>query len=279
MAAVFLHGLSLENFRGISAKAFIGPFQDFNFFIGPNNAGKSTLLLFLSKYLHSANGQDRWVRSFAPEDALIGKRPHEIEFAFGVPLENSIDLIARNESERFREELSGFLVRVAANRGGLLWVKVGDDKNSTKLICDIEEIEAVRNDAWQHIWHILSGRSSRGGSLEYWSAGALNEISRHIVSNYPRAHLIPAIREVSEKGVDFKDYSGRGLIDKLAELQNPAHDERHLRSKFDSINSFLQAVTDSPGAQIEIPYDRRYVLVHMGGKRCPCRRLARAYTK
>jgi hypothetical protein len=38
---VFLHGVALANYRGIGREpALIGPFSRFNFFVGPNNAGK-----------------------------------------------------------------------------------------------------------------------------------------------------------------------------------------------------------------------------------------------
>src|SRR4051794_4461947 len=48
---VYLKGLALQNFRGIGAMQKMAPFKEFNFFIGANNAGKSTVLSFISTYL------------------------------------------------------------------------------------------------------------------------------------------------------------------------------------------------------------------------------------
>jgi predicted ATPase len=50
----------------------IGPFQDINFFIGPNNSGKSTVLNFLAHQLHSSKGpgQRKWLRNFGGLDII-----------------------------------------------------------------------------------------------------------------------------------------------------------------------------------------------------------------
>lgn len=52
VASVFLDGLAMQHLRVIGPKAMIGPFQDINFFVGPNKVGRSTVLLFLATYLH-----------------------------------------------------------------------------------------------------------------------------------------------------------------------------------------------------------------------------------
>ncbi len=50
--AVFLQALSLTNYGGIGpVTQRMYPFRGFNFFIGANNVGKSTVLNFLSKHL------------------------------------------------------------------------------------------------------------------------------------------------------------------------------------------------------------------------------------
>lgn len=271
MAAVFLHGLSLENFRGIGTRAFIGPFQDINFFIGPNNSGKSTVLLFLARYLHPAGGsRATWARSFEPADARIGKSLNEIRFSLGVPLDWAIEqALGDLDRYHYHESVSKLLGELAQPLSGVLWINGDSDANRPMVFHRPENFRVLKQFEWLQLWKGITGGRSHNGTVENWSSGILQRISPALVQTYPKVHLIPAIRQVSEKGLNFEDYSGRGLIDKLAELQNPAHDERHLRNKFESINSFLQAVTDSPSAEIEIPHDRRYVLVHMDGKTLP----------
>lgn len=97
----------------------------------------------------------------------------------------------------------------------------------------------------------------------------LQALARSCKLSFPNVSFIPAIREVGPTGKPFEDFSGSGLIDKLAELQNPPHDQRKNRDKFDSINGFLRAATDSPLAEIEVPYDRKHLLVHMDGRVLP----------
>lgn len=265
MATTFLSGISLSNFRAIGAKTYIGPFQDINFFIGPNNAGKSTILLFLSRYLHG-HGSHSWGREFEQDDARLGKVVSEVKFAFGVStdsfLSDVLELTNNNyldSIKRVRDALTG--------ASSLIWLEADANRRDPKIVYHDKDLEVLEPIEWQHLWHRLTGM--HGGGISDWTKIALERIAQKIAPTYPKVHLIPAIREVSEKGVEFNDYSGRGLIDKLAELQHPAHDERHLRKKFDRINTFLQAVTECSNAAIEIPHDRRYILVHMDDKVLP----------
>jgi predicted ATPase len=50
--SIFIHGLGLRGYRGIGPDwQFMPSFQKFNFFIGANNSGKSTVLNFISRQL------------------------------------------------------------------------------------------------------------------------------------------------------------------------------------------------------------------------------------
>ncbi|KPA95893.1 AAA domain [Pseudomonas asplenii] len=84
-----------------------------------------------------------------------------------------------------------------------------------------------------------------------------------------KTNLIPAIREISPKGESFSDWSGKGLIEELAKLQNPGVHERQNLEKFKKINAFLESVTETQNAEIEIPHDREHILVHMNDKTLP----------
>ena len=85
--------------------------------------------------------------------------------------------------------------------------------------------------------------------------------------------MVPAIREIGQTNSDFRDYSGAGLISRLAQAQNPNHDRREDRILFDRINGFIQVVSDHPEAKIEIPHSREHILVHIDGKVLPLRAL------
>lgn len=267
MANLFLHGVSLENFRGIGTRTFIGPFQEMNFFVGPNNVGKSTILLFLNQYLHEQKkGMNNWSRPFSTADVRIGKAVSEVRYALGVPSDKFVENLLTTTNGRFKEELEN--VRAALTKPcGLMWLEPEATGRGPSFLHNPSDLDTLQPGHWQRLWGSLTGSS--GGSVDHWKSATLQRLLPSVVKHYPAVHLIPAIREVSEKGADFTDYSGRGLIDKLAELQHPGHDSLHLRKTFDRINNFLRSVTECKDATIEIPHHRENILVRMEDKVLP----------
>lgn len=267
----FLHGLAIKNFRGIASDfQYLGPFLDFNFFIGANNAGKSTVLDFLHRFLPVA------ARSASHKDLLPLDRPvqgGDLEYAVGIPV------------PLFREAANAGISRYAAQatkahnalishlqQGDFVWLykqgNIGDDFT----LGPRAEVSAVRPLLHPNEWEraCYSTSNYTGGSLENnW----IPDIIRHLVScqtrTFPGVELIPALRQMGTKSEAFEDYSGKGLIDKLAEIQSPGHDKRHETKIFDAVNGFIKKVTNSKDARIEIPHHRNYILVHMDGKSLP----------
>jgi hypothetical protein len=120
------------------------------------------------------------------------------------------------------------------------------------------------------LWNFLT--NATGGSLEQnWLPATLSEFLLAQAHNlkFPEVQFIPALRQIGSKEEEFSDYSGRGLIDRLAEIQSPDHDKRHERVIFDHINKFLQIVTGKETALIEVPHNREHILVHMDNKVLP----------
>jgi hypothetical protein len=158
---------------------------------------------------------------------------------------------------------------------GVIWVREppSDLRNLTYLadrptVAAFREIMADRQ--LVHIWSRITGASG-GGIEQHWipeTLSALLQAQRPSLS-FPDVKLIPAIREIGPKSQEFSDFSGRGLIDRLAEIQSPDHDMRQERQTFDRINDFLQTVTGKKSAQIEVPHNREHVLVHMDNKVLP----------
>lgn len=267
MANKFLEGIGLAGFRGIGeTPQFISPFSDVNFFIGPNNAGKSTVLAFIHKYLGAAPARSQWSRSFDPLDRNITNNNKPVWWAIGVSTQAfSLDFNGDAQLERCANA-----VLAAIARGGCLWLEATPDGNS--LVFSGVKPEAISSaltdNNWRYLWSYLSRRS--GGSRDlHWIPEVLQALTKSCKLSLPSVSFIPAIRELGPAGNPFEDFSGVGLIDKLAELQNPPHDQRTDRDKFDAINGFLRAATDSPTAEIEVPYDRKHLLVHMDGRTLP----------
>ncbi len=108
-----------------------------------------------------------------------------------------------------------------------------------------------------------------GGFQRHWFPETIHKIISAQSLNLPSIKFIPALRRIGSKGEDFGDFSGSGLIDRLAELQNPDHDKREEAALFERINSFLRTVTNHPQARIEVPHDRKHLLVRMDDRVLP----------
>lgn len=126
---------------------------------------------------------------------------------------------------------------------------------------------ATGDSQWHELWHILTG--ARGSSKQQWLPDVLHHFFSAQQLKLPTVRFIPTNRQIGQKSEEFNDFSGRGLIDRLAELQSPDHDKRHELMQFASINSFLQTVVGREDARIEIPHNRQHVLVHMDNKVLP----------
>lgn len=76
---IYLSSLSLKNYRGIDASIVkMSPFKSFNFFIGANNSGKSTVLNFISRHCqHLAQAETYslliWMNSKSIVDPMVNQ--------------------------------------------------------------------------------------------------------------------------------------------------------------------------------------------------------------
>lgn len=272
--SVFLHGVAIANFRGIGEEtAFIGPFSRFNFLIGPNNAGKSCVLIFIAKHLRpKVNALSEPV--LQQLDIPIGRSAGSVKMGFGVPTACvRANLIAKFPSLSVRPQFVQLIDRIlsAMEDSGLVWLKrEGGNLGSMTFNAESPELptDATMQRAWQDLWHALT-KQTGGGFKQHWVPETLGAIIRAGEIPIPEVSLIPAIREISAKGHEFKDWTGTGLIEELARLQNPGFGDREKKIKFNRINQFLKSVTENDSAWIEIPYERDYVLIHMDGKELP----------
>ncbi|WP_439672331.1 AAA family ATPase [Cupriavidus necator] len=279
---VYLHGVALANFRGIGRDfQQIGPFSQFNYFIGPNNSGKSCVLAYISQYLHQLGGPDRGTQQalrLSDLDIHLGSTQHQVRLGFGVPLADVRGKMASRlptENPRLLQTMRATLdkfLHAISNNTEFIWYERSWDKN--QLICihppvhDVANNPLIDRSGIQVLWSTLT-RQGQGELLRHWIPELINMVSNEHPT-FPRAAIIPAIREISEKGRDFKDWSGSGLIEELARHQNPPRQNYKAdREKFDKINNFLRSVIANDEATIEIPHDREHVLVHLNDRVLP----------
>jgi predicted ATPase len=273
---VYLHALSLQFYRGIGVeRQNLSNFKDFNFFIGANNAGKSTVLNFIAKYLpfRSAFLLDKNIKS-EPLEKYTGATTGSPSATLGFPthffLSNVMELYQKKLSERGIANATKIVNSLA--EAGVIWLIPEPRGLEIVLKYDFDPLPRMRQlldeQSWYQLWQALTGQS-RGGLTQHWIPELLQLFLQAQKVELPKTHLIPAKREIGDHNVDMTDLSGRGLIGRLAEIQSPAYDMRHEREIFDKINLFLQKVTDRENATIEVPHHREHLLVHMDNKVLP----------
>lgn len=264
--STFLDGLSLQYYRGIGDQAqAMGPFRDFNFFIGPNNSGKSTVLNYIARYLLSPPNT-----KIDPVEMYRGVKSGNVSAEIGVAatrfLSDTNELI---KDKSVATQLIAQKVAEYLTRSGMLWLirsGVGSYQLAKPLTPE-EGLKIAGESEWNHLWRALTGQGA-GSFRQHWMPESVNVLVSNSSPNLPAVQLIPAIREVGTKGSAF-GFNGGGLIDRLAEIQSPDHDKRDDRLLFDRINDFLRTVVGSADAVIEIPHNRDHILVHMDNKVLP----------
>lgn len=154
----------------------------------------------------------------------------------------------------------------------MVWLSQAESERGIQpfpVLPTTERFKGLQNGRyWNGLWNALT-RQGHGDIDRHWIPETLRTIINSLPLSLPSISMIPAIREVSPKGQEFTDWTGKGLIEELAKLQNPGVLERERLEKFKRINGFLQTVTEHPEAIIEIPHDRDSILVHMDGKVLP----------
>ena len=154
---------------------------------------------------------------------------------------------------------------------------------------DGQEILSLSTEEWKKLWLVVHNKpTSSDHNLQIMKdvfvrdvLDTINRATQYIKP--PNIAMIPAIRKIGEAVINRdkltnlypNDFSGIGIINNLFQLQNPVQNQNILdeyqqkKKKFEDINHFLQTVTNSPRARIEIPHDESTILVHMDDKILP----------
>ncbi|WP_081350797.1 ATP-dependent nuclease [Nitrosospira multiformis] len=275
-SCILINSFSLGGYRSFGEK--IQRFESFskiNLFIGQNNCGKSNVLRFVHDvYPKIAEGK-------AFFDQLDHHFPTRPMFVTGVsfPLEGNpedlwicFDGESRIRKPERREDLPirDLIFRVFQKKAALdgekaVWFDLAADRrlieHNWKQAFDI-----LSDGEMQRLWSVLTNRQM-GNREHYWYPESLSALTPSLKSF--KVAMVPAIRQVGEKNSISEEFSGKGIIERLAQLQNPSVHKRADYDKFQKIVQFLRIVTDNKTASIDIPYERDTILVLMDGKTLP----------
>ncbi len=278
---VYLEGVAVQFYRGIGPeRQYIAPLSEMNFFIGANNSGKSLILNLLSETLTKSFGAKHQTSPVKPPLEYRGAKTGEFSIGFGLfPEALKQKLIEEKRSHYAYANYEKILIEALGrlfdhlSTNGAVWFQVADNeaRNKAWKLLKRQSDELIYSGLSVEEWHdlafILTG--SRQRHTTFYVDSVLREIQKLAQFSFPQCMLIPAKRQLGSAGESFEDLSGKGLIDHLAGLQNPDHDEREKREIFDRINAFVREVTGKPDAELEVPSSREHLLVHMDNKVLP----------
>ena len=288
---MFIDGLGIAGYRSFGHEVQrLGPFTKVNVIVGQNNSGKSNVLRMIARHLrevcNSIASSRGSLGTFEAIDRHIGPgSENSIRIDLGLCFESTlyqrrIDSV-QDKLDRGAQELVARAIRSIAETDGcdVAWFpysaqwpgKVGKLELAEDLSNRLLDQAALRPEEWRLLWSKLTTQT--GGDLRsHWVPETLRMLSP-AQEPFPETQLVPAIRKVEAAGRIEEnleeDFSGRGLIEKLAQLQNPPYNHRERRLQFEMINEFVSRVTGNPDATIEIPDDRTFIQVHMDGKVLP----------
>ncbi|MFS1874095.1 AAA family ATPase [Enterovibrio norvegicus] len=283
---MLLKGFGFSGYRSFGNELTkVAPLQKVNLIIGKNNIGKSNIINFL-------NEQYSYFVSKARNQRQFGNQQQEVPFKnidkhiSGEQVEHRISFpILSNEIEdyineklpdahtnRHHRKLAKKLLSsdYFSDNNGDLWFTYKSSSHTGEFSLELENddiIQALEHREWQQLWSALTG-SGRGDIKAHWIPDTLKSLA-YIPSQVPAIEVIPAIRKIGGAGSEASDFSGEGLIERLAKIQNPPLVEQAEKEKFLAINAFVQEVLENQSAKIEIPYERDMILIHMDGKTLP----------
>lgn len=276
--SVFLDGVSVCFYRGIGGETqYIAPFSKLNFFIGANNSGKSIVLNLLAAHLRNVSIGETQTKLEGPEE-YRGRQTGQFSIAIGKNRRDALAVLLERFQKGFQQSAYHSSTTPADDARILLenlshlehiWVLRVGGRNNWNVQQNVSSDDAKKWALdWQRLWTAITGSGS-GGYKEHWYPQTMHSVAESCVPMLPQVHLIPAKRTLGGKGESFNDLSGRGLIDHLAELQNPAWNKQEDREKFKRITDFLRVVTGKSDAILEVPSGREHLLVHMDNKVLP----------
>jgi hypothetical protein len=277
---MLLKGFGFSGYRSIGDKLVkLAPLKKVNFIIGQNNIGKSNIINFLfhqyPALLRGVKGEN--LTGIVPLPAIdehISDGKVDRRVAFNMQFSDVDEYLEKkisNEDFRRNSDLAKkILMSPAFSDGARVWFVYLYDKihNKFSLVYDREEIgKLLTASEWQSLWMGLTNQT-RGNLDAHWLPQTMLALA-YSPDFVPKIEVIPAIRKIGASGTQAADFSGEGIIERLAKIQNPTLELQKDKLKFTAINNFLSDVLENLSASIEIPHDRDMILVHMDGKTLP----------
>ncbi len=280
---VLLKGFGFSGYRSFGNDlAKVGPLQRVNFIIGKNNTGKSNIVKFLkeqySYFVFKAQNQGKFDKEipFKELDKHISKDRVEHRISFPIFSNDIEEYITSKLPDHSKQSFNHRLIKKLlyshyfSDKNKDVWFTYKSGSHTGEFYLELVDDDIIRvleYREWMLLWTSLTDRS--GGDIEKdWVPETLRLLT-HIPPQVPNIEVIPAIRKIGGAGSHANDFSGEGIIERLATIQNPLLNEQDKKEKFRAINEFVQEVLENRSAEINIPHDRGAILIRMDSKTLP----------
>lgn len=276
---ILISNLAIAGYRSFGKEPqYFERFAKVNIFIGQNNAGKSNVLRFLHEIYSQASE-----REGLKLDSLARHLPDQPPILLGIGEEvdrtdpkrpvllHSHRLIVGKQNEHQKRTAAAifgklFLEKSRLDQTTLCWTLLTLPDRKDQQQSWSEAAKVLQDQELQQVWAMLTGMGG-GDRKGSWEPQVLQRVPAAPASI--KTQLIPAIRQIGIKGGTSETFDGTGIIERVAKLQNPDVHSQISRRSFNAIRDFLRDVIDRPEANIEVPYERDTILVHMDGKVLP----------
>lgn len=277
-----LQGFAFTGYRSFGTEALqvVGPMSKVHLLAGPNNSGKSNVLRVAELALPSVGIGG----SLVLDDLDVPVNPHgpaaqTLSVALPFLVTDKLrELVEQQLGPNQRGQLESLwdlpALLLEGAESSFRWIRFqleGDRWNLAK-----EQVEA------------LTAQDPSGGgflrdlsmAVASQSGGERGEDARRVLARLgelaqireriPPVSTIGAFRRIEPGELQDGELNGPGLIERLAQLQNPSYG-RHEEdlSRFEAINRFLAELFEDRGARISIPHNRDTIMVLHGGRRLP----------
>lgn len=297
MADGVFAGFGVRGYRSFGSAAIqrVGPMSKIHLVVGQNNVGKSNLLHFLHDVVQKVRGgeggpiTELFAGGLDSPDGWDGT--HHRTLSIGIRL----TLAVRNQF-RLGESGRGTLgnsnmfsiidtpVFSPDPESDVVWFDFdfATRQNSQTVVLEPsrEQLESALQQTRDA--DVLAMLNSLSGQLTGTSGGQPFDNYARIVGNWapwqfiPRCSWVDAVREITlpdqqtQTGNPSSTQNGRGLIDELARLQSPDHDNYDAdNAKFVALQEFTKSLLDDAQAKIIIPNSKRTILVSTKNGRKP----------
>jgi predicted ATP-dependent endonuclease of OLD family len=276
---IIIRNLAIAGYRSFGAEPQYFPrFSKINLLIGQNNAGKSNVLRFLSE-IYTKTSQTAlelsedmrhipgkpsllfgWHEMLNAEDLMEEDHPLFIRFkdeTYVSPKEiphfrNLISKVFKKKKDLSNDEHCWLLFSLSNHA-------IHDRKTWDNAI------ECLADNQVQKMWMLMTNRQDPQDRIKS-GRYIFDKIMKLSLKHSNPVETIPAIRKIGSQNTPPNGFGGDGIIDRLARLQNPGASDQANRKLFENITNFFRTVVDRPNAEIEIPYERDTIVVHMDGK-------------